>query len=93
MLTVAGDGDALAGTDNGSAKITPLEMYPAKGRATGGVRSQRFLKDQNTLLTAWVGNYPLRASSAGNPPVELPKPDLRRDASGVELDAAIAYIA
>ncbi|MEK0279131.1 DNA topoisomerase (ATP-hydrolyzing) [Bifidobacterium mongoliense] len=93
VLTVAGDGDALAGTDNGSAKITPLEMYPAKGRATGGVRSQRFLKDQNTLLTAWVGNYPLRASSAGNTPVELPKPDMRRDASGVELDAAIAYIA
>ncbi len=93
VLTVAGDGDALAGTDNGAAKITPLEMYPTKGRGTGGVRSQRFLKDQNTLLCAWVGPYPLRASTAGNAPVELPKPDMRRDASGVELAAPIGFIA
>lgn len=93
VLTVAGDGNALAGTDNGAAKITPLEMYPQKGRGTGGVRSQRFLKDQNTLLTAWVGTYPLRASTANHTPVELPKPDMRRDASGVELSAPIAYIA
>ena len=41
VLTVAGDADALPGTENGSAKVTPLEMYPTKGRATGGVRSQR----------------------------------------------------
>ncbi|MEO2360887.1 DNA topoisomerase IV subunit A, partial [Bifidobacterium longum] len=47
VLTVAGDSDALPGTENGAAKVTPLEMYPTKGRATGGVRSQRFLKGQN----------------------------------------------
>ena len=40
VLTVAGDSDALPGTENGAAKVTPLEMYPTKGRATGGVRSQ-----------------------------------------------------
>ena len=44
VLTVAGDENALPGTENGAAKVTPLEMYPTKGRATGGVRSQRFLK-------------------------------------------------
>ena len=54
---VAGDKDALPGTENGAAKVTPLEMYPTKGRATGGVRSQRFLKGQNTLIFAWVGLY------------------------------------
>ena len=48
VLTVAGDKDALPGTENGAAKVTPLEMYPTKGRGTGGVRSQRFLKGQNT---------------------------------------------
>lgn len=93
VLTVAGDEDALPGTENGAAKVTPLEMYPTKGRATGGVRSQRFLKGQNTLILAWVGPYPLRASTSAGSPVELPKPDMRRDGSGVDLASPIAFIA
>ena len=92
VLTVAGDSDALPGTENGAAKVTPLEMYPTKGRATGGVRSQRFLKGQNTLILAWAGLYPLHASTSAGSPVELPKPDMRRDGSGVDL-APIAFIA
>ena len=92
VLTVAGDSEALAGTENGAAKVTPLEMYPTKGRATGGVRSQRFLKGQDTLISAWVGSYPLRASTDGGSPVELPKPDMRRDGSGTELAAPITFV-
>lgn len=92
VLTVAGDKDALAGTENGAAKVTPLEMYPTKGRGTGGVRSQRFLKGQNTLILAWVGAYPLHASTEGGAAVELPKPDMRRDGSGVDLAAPIAFV-
>lgn len=93
VLTVAGDSDALPGTENGAAKVTPLEMYPTKGRATGGVRSQRFLKGQNTLILAWAGLYPLHASTSAGSPVELPKPDMRRDGSGVDLASPIAFIA
>ena len=93
VLTVAGDSNALPGTENGAAKVTPLEMYPTKGRATGGVRSQRFLKGQNTLILAWVGLYPLHASTSAGSPVELPKPDMRRDGSGVDLASPIAFIA
>lgn len=93
VLTVAGDEDALPGTENGAAKVTPLEMYPTKGRATGGVRSRRFLKGQNTLILAWVGPYPLHASTSAGSPVELPKPDMRRDGSGVDLASPIAFIA
>ena len=93
VLTVAGDSEALPGTENGAAKVTPLEMYPIKGRGTGGVRSQRFLKGQDTLLTAFVGSWPLRASTAAGTPVELPEVDMRRDASGQELAAPIAYVA
>jgi DNA gyrase subunit A len=93
VLTVAGDSDALEGTENGAAKVTPLEMYPMKGRGTGGVRSQRFLKGQNTLIAAWVGSYPLRASTVSGSPIDLPKPDMRRDASGVDLDAPIGFVA
>ena len=93
VLTVAGDEDALPGTENGAAKVTPLEMYPTKGRATGGVRAQRFLKGQNTLILAWVGPYPLHASTSAGSPVELPKPDMRRDGSGVDLASPIEFIA
>lgn len=92
VLTVAGDSEALPGTENGSAKVTPLEMYPTKGRGTGGVRSQRFLKGQDTLILAFVGAYPLHASTQSGAPVELPKPDMRRDGSGTDLSAPIAVV-
>ena len=92
VLTVAGDSEALPGTENGAAKVTPLEMYPTKGRGTGGVRSQRFLKGQDTLILAFVGAYPLHASTQSGAPVELPKPDMRRDGSGTDLSAPIAVI-
>ena len=92
VLTVAGDSEALPGTENGAAKVTPLEMYPTKGRGTGGVRSQRFLKGQDTLILAFVGAYPLHASTQSGAPVELPKPDMRRDGSGTDLSATIAVV-
>ena len=92
VLTVAGDSEVLPGTENGAAKVTPLEMYPTKGRGTGGVRSQRFLKGQDTLILAFVGAYPLHASTQSGAPVELPKPDMRRDGSGTDLSAPIAVV-
>ena len=92
VLTVAGDSEALPGTENDAAKVTPLEMYPTKGRGTGGVRSQRFLKGQDTLILAFVGAYPLHASTQSGAPVELPKPDMRRDGSGTDLSAPIAVV-
>lgn len=92
VLTVAGDSEALPGTENGAAKVTPLEMYPTKGRGTGGVRSQRFLRGQDTLILAFVGAYPLHASTQSGAPVELPKPDMRRDGSGTDLSAPIAVV-
>lgn len=92
VLTVAGDSEALPSIENGAAKVTPLEMYPTKGRGTGGVRSQRFLKGQDTLILAFVGAYPLHASTQSGAPVELPKPDMRRDGSGTDLSAPIAVV-
>ncbi|MEU7528263.1 DNA topoisomerase (ATP-hydrolyzing) [Saccharothrix sp. NPDC042600] len=64
-----------------SVKVTPFGEYPAKGRATGGVRSQRFLKGENGLVLAWVGPRPAGAADNGSP-VELPEVDPRRDGSG-----------
>ncbi|TDV55203.1 DNA gyrase subunit A [Actinophytocola oryzae] len=64
-----------------SVKVTPFELYPAKGRATGGVRTHRFLKGERSLVLAWVGPRPAGASSTGSS-VELPEADTRRDGSG-----------
>ncbi|HWO58561.1 MAG TPA: DNA topoisomerase IV, partial [Umezawaea sp.] len=64
-----------------SVKVTPFSEYPAKGRATGGVRSQRFLRGETELVLAWIGSRPAGASKSGVP-VELPEVDQRRDASG-----------
>lgn len=92
VVTVAGDADALPGTDNGSAKITPLEKYPTKGRNTGGVRSHRFLKGENALIASWAGLYPVLASAQNGSPIPLPEPTDRRDASGQGLPTPVAYL-
>jgi len=92
VVTVAGARDALPGTETGSAKVTPFEAYPAKGRATGGVRSQRFLRGEDALLLAWVGPAPARATGGGGQPLELPPIDPRRDGSGAPLAAPVAAV-
>ncbi len=92
VVTVAGSSAALPGTESGSAKVTPLSEYPAKGRATGGVRCQRFLKGEDGLLLAWAGPDPAIAAAASGTPIELPAPDARRDMSGVSVAQPIAAV-
>ncbi|MEY9872603.1 DNA gyrase subunit A [Streptacidiphilus sp. MAP12-33] len=93
VVTVAGGADALDGMSQTSAKATPFEQYPRKGRATGGVRCQRFLKGEDTLVFAWAGTAPARAATANGSPAELPARDPRRDGSGVPLAKEIACVA
>ncbi|QFU98471.1 DNA topoisomerase (ATP-hydrolyzing) [Luteimicrobium xylanilyticum] len=92
VVTVAGSSDALPGTQTGSAKVTPFELYPGKGRATGGVRAQRFLRGEDALILAWVGAAPARAVGSGGQPLDLPAPDARRDGSGQPLAAPVAAV-
>ena len=82
VVTVSGSSAALAGTDAGSVKVTAFSEYPAKGRATGGVRCHRMLKGEDALLFAWAGASPAVAGSASGTPIELPAADGRRDGSG-----------
>jgi DNA gyrase subunit A len=89
VVTVAGASDALPGTQAGSVKTTPFELYPGKGRATGGVRAHRFLKGEDALILAWVSPPPPHATGSGGQPLELPAPDQRRDGSGVPLAAPV----
>ncbi|WP_410673121.1 DNA topoisomerase (ATP-hydrolyzing) [Amycolatopsis sp. cmx-4-68] len=75
-------GEPMVITSTGqSVKVTPFSEYPAKGRATGGVRAQRFLKGETALRVAWIGPRPAGAARNGDP-VELPETDVRRDGSG-----------
>jgi len=78
-------GEPMVVTSTGTqVKVTPFAQYPAKGRATGGVRAQRFLKGETRLAVAWVGPRPVGASTTGDP-VDLPDPDNRRDGSGAAV--------
>ena len=92
VVTSSGTSGALPGTQPGALKVTPFAEYPAKGRATGGVRAHRFLKGEDTLVLAWVGATPARASGAGGVALELPAADGRRDGSGSPAAAVIAGI-
>ncbi len=89
VVTVSGSATALPGTEPGSVKVTPFAEYPAKGRATGGVRCHRFLKGEDELILAWAGPAPALAAAASGAPVELPEPVGRRDGSGVPASQPI----
>ncbi|EFG09779.1 DNA topoisomerase IV subunit A, partial [Streptomyces clavuligerus] len=52
VFTAAGSTGALDDSVT-TVKLTPFDQYPRKGRATGGVRCQRFLKGEDVLLLAW----------------------------------------
>lgn len=93
VVTSSGSSGALPGTEPGSLKVTPYAEYPAKGRATGGVRCHRFLKGEDTLVLAWAGATPARAAGANGVALELPAATGRRDGSGTPAAAAIARIA
>ncbi len=71
--------------------MTALSEFPAKGRATGGVRAQRFLRGEDTLTLAWVGTDP-RAVGTDGAVRALPAAGAKRDASGQALDAVIGAI-
>jgi DNA gyrase subunit A len=92
VATVSGTSRALPGTDAGSVKVTDFRHYPAKGRATGGVRCHRFHKGEDSLLLAWVGPAPAIAAAASGSPIPLPAADARRDGSGIPGSQPIAAI-
>ncbi|MEU1464126.1 DNA topoisomerase IV subunit A [Streptomyces sp. NPDC005727] len=93
VFTVAGSRGTLDDSVQTTAKLTPFDQYPRKGRATGGVRCQRFLKGEDCLSLAWVGPVPARAAQKNGTPVELPEPDPRRDGSGTSLPKTVAVVA
>jgi DNA gyrase subunit A len=91
-VTIAGSSGALPGTAAATVKVTPYAEYPAKGRATGGVRCHRFLKGEDTLVLAWAGPAPARAATGTGLPVYLPPAEGRRDGSGERVRQQLAAL-
>jgi DNA gyrase subunit A len=92
VVTVAGRSDALPGTGGASVKVTPFAEYPPKGRATGGVRCQRFLKGEDGLILAWAGQPPILAATESGVMVDLTDMQGKRDASGTALTRQLARL-
>ena len=92
VVTIADSSLTLPGTDVGTAKISEWTEFPAKGRGTGGVRAQRFLKWEDQIACAWVGTGEPRALAADGAARKLPDALGKRDGSGLPLDGAAAYV-
>lgn len=69
-----------------SVKATPYDLYGAKGRATQGMRSHKFLKGEDKLVLAAVSPSGTLFTAEGKE-VPTPKIDKRRDGSGVAVKA------
>ena len=63
------------------------------GRATGGVRCHRFLRDEDILLLGWAGPRPAIAAAASGSPIDLPSATGKRDGSGTPSRQPIAAVA
>ena len=92
VVTVADSSLTLPGADVATAKVSDWGEFPAKGRATGGVRAQRFLKGEDKVACAWVGTGVPRALSADGSARALPSELGRRDGSGTPIDGAATFI-
>jgi DNA gyrase subunit A len=92
VVTVAGSSSTLPLLQTGSLKVSALAEYPAKGRATAGMRCHRFLRGEDCLIGAWVVPHPARAASEAGQPIDLPEPTGRRDGSGTPVPVPIAAV-
>ncbi|SEH96907.1 MULTISPECIES: DNA topoisomerase IV subunit A [unclassified Leifsonia] len=92
VATIAASDATLPGADPGTAKVSDYAEFPAKGRATGGVRAQRFLKGESELVLAWAGRGPALAVAPDGVARTLPEGGARRDGSGTPLDTVVGSI-
>ncbi|MFC4244475.1 DNA topoisomerase (ATP-hydrolyzing) subunit A [Gryllotalpicola reticulitermitis] len=92
VVTVSVPAGTLPGADPGRGKISAFSEFPAKGRATGGVRAHAFLKGDGVLALAWAGPKPPRAVGSDGSARQLPDTLSKRDASGTPLDSVVSAV-
>ena len=86
LITAANGSQSLGDTDPGSVKITRVLAYPKKGRGAMGVRAHRFLKGEDQLYFACLGQVGRLFDLDGNS-IAAPAIDDRRDGSGATLES------
>ncbi|GAA1413874.1 DNA topoisomerase (ATP-hydrolyzing) [Glutamicibacter uratoxydans] len=89
VATIASGSQTLPGTSGQSVKLTAFAEFPAKGRATAGVRAHRFVKGEDFLSLGYAGAGPARASSTAGVVRALPTEFGKRDGSGAPLAQSI----
>ena len=89
VLTAANNSESLGAVDAGSLKLSSIEEFPPKGRATGGVRAHKFIRDENQIYFAYVGEQPVLASASSGKALEIPQKLAKRDSSGTPLSSTI----
>jgi len=92
VVTAANNSSAIPGTDPGSAKVSELSEFPAKGRATGGVRAQKFIRNEDQLYFAWAGPGDSLVATVDGKPIDLDLELSKRDSSGTKISSSIGAI-
>ena len=82
VLTVANSSASLPGTDGGGMKVTKLAEFPKKGRATGGVRCQKFIRGQDQIVLGYVGPEGFQLVDSKGKAIGVEYELQKRDASG-----------
>ena len=93
VVTCAAGSQTLDGLSTESVKVTALTEFPAKGRATGGVRAHRFLRGEDHLTLGAAAMSPAMAAATSGVARTLPVEMGRRDGSGVPLEQPVGAVA
>lgn len=91
VLTVANSSASLPGTDGGGMKVSKLAEFPKKGRATGGVRCQKFIRGQNQIVLGYVGPEGFQLVDSKGKAIGVEYELQKRDSSG-DPAPAITFI-
>jgi DNA gyrase subunit A len=81
VISAATSSQTLPGTDS-AIKLSKISEFPKKGRATGGVRCQKFIRGQNQISFAYAGPDNFIAHESRGKAVSLELTPTKRDASG-----------
>lgn len=82
VLTVANGSASLPGTDGGGLKVSKISEFPKKGRATGGVRCQKFIRGQDQIVLGYVGPEGFQLVDSKGKALGVEYELQKRDASG-----------
>ncbi|TLP79479.1 DNA gyrase/topoisomerase IV subunit A [Nesterenkonia sphaerica] len=89
VVTCSSGAETLEGLGQATVKVTDLAEFPAKGRATGGVRAHRFLRGEDHLTLGSAVLAPALAADRRGAARTLPAELVRRDGSGIMVDQPI----